>query len=43
VLSAGLGYVLAREPVRTRLPTVVPALSVLALGFGVWYAVAAVT
>ncbi len=36
-LSSGLGYALARGPVRLRLPRFVPALAVFAVGFGVWY------
>jgi hypothetical protein len=42
VLSTGAGYALARPAVRSRLPRLVPALGVLALLFGVWYALAAV-
>jgi hypothetical protein len=42
VLSTGAGFALARPAVRRRLPRLVPALAVLALLFGVWYAFAAV-
>jgi sulfite exporter TauE/SafE len=42
VLSSGLGYVLARAPVRRRLERLAPVLGCAGAVFGVWYAVAAV-
>jgi hypothetical protein len=42
VLSLGAGYLLARAPVRRRLPGLVPILGTFGLVFGLWYAVGAV-
>jgi cytochrome c biogenesis protein CcdA len=41
LLSSGLGFTLGRDRVRRVFPTVAPALGVLSLSFGVWYALAA--
>ncbi|MDQ3876152.1 MAG: hypothetical protein M3322_11525 [Actinomycetota bacterium] len=41
LLSLGLGYLLARAPVRRRLQRLAPVLAGLGLAFGAWYALAA--
>ncbi|HWH45206.1 MAG TPA: hypothetical protein VNT32_10775 [Thermoleophilaceae bacterium] len=41
-LSSGLGYVITRGPVLRRMLAFAPAMGVLTLSFGAWYALAAV-
>ena len=43
LLSAGVGYLLARGPVRRRFQRLAPVLGGLALAFGTWYALGALT
>jgi ABC-type nickel/cobalt efflux system permease component RcnA len=42
VLSSALGYAITRGPVRRRMLAVAPAMGVLTLAFGCWYALGAV-
>jgi hypothetical protein len=42
IASTAFGYALSRGPVLERFFTLAPALGVLSLGFGVWYALGAV-
>jgi hypothetical protein len=41
LLSSGLGFTLGRARVRSVFPSVAPALGLLSLAFGVWYALGA--
>jgi len=41
IASTGFGYAITRGPVRRRFSAVAPALGVLSLAFGVWYALGA--
>jgi hypothetical protein len=40
-LSSGVGYALARGPLRRRFWRLAPVLGALSLAFGAWYAAAA--
>jgi hypothetical protein len=41
LLSSGVGFTLGRERIRAAFPSVAPALGLLSLSFGVWYALGA--
>ena len=41
LLSSGLGFTLGRARVRSAFPAFAPALGLLSLAFGVWYALGA--
>lgn len=43
LLSSGLGFTLGRARVRRLFPAVAPALGVLSLSFGIWYALGALS